>query len=159
MEFRKREERVLKITLGNQTSVKMTLYSDVNIPSDLGFGPRFLTGAAVPFFLGFSILGAGGGGGAGLPIIAVAVDRPGASWSDGAAEGAFLARPSLLIFSEIDMEAILSVVGVPSRELVEGSFLMEVVDEVFFMLGFGVEVLEVEAAEPENIRISSQDQK
>jgi hypothetical protein len=80
-------------------------------------------------------------------MIADAVGGPGASWSDRATEEAFLARPPLLIFSDIDMVLILSVEGrgVASRELVDGSFLMVV---VFFTLGFGVEVLEDEAAEP-----------
>lgn len=78
-------------------------------------------------------------------MTAGAVDEPGASGSDGAAEEAFLARPPLLIFSEIDMELILSVKGVASRELVDGSFLMM----VFFAVVLGVEALEDEVTEPE----------
>lgn len=60
---------------------------------------------------------------------------------DGAAERAFLARPSLLICSEM-LIGILSPPGVTSRELDEGSFLTVAGAGVFFVsFGFGVEVL------------------
>jgi hypothetical protein len=111
---------------------------------------------AVPFFLGFSTFVAGSGG-AGLPIMvdAVAVDWPGASLSDGAAaEEAFRARPSLLIFSEMLIVDILSVEGVASRELVEGSFLTEVAAGGFLAVVFGVELLEEEATGPEGTKVS-----
>jgi hypothetical protein len=111
----------------------------------LGFGPAFLAGAAVTFFLGFSICEAGG---AGLPITGCAMAGP--DTSDGAAEEAFLARPPLLIFSEIDIELILSVKGVASRELFDGSFLID----GFFAVDLGAEVLEDEVTEPERGRIS-----
>ena len=73
------------------------------------------------------------------------VEGVGASGSDGAAEDAFLARPPLLIFSEIDIELILSVNGVASRELDDDSFLMV----GFFTVGLGVEALEDDATVPE----------
>jgi hypothetical protein len=70
--------------------------------------------------------------------------------SDGAAaEEAFRARPSPLTFSEMLMVDILSVDGVASRELVDGSFLTEAVAGVFLVVDFGVEVMEDERAEPE----------
>ena len=103
--------------------------------------PRFLTGAAVPFFLGFSTLGADGSG---LLIMAAEVDEPGASWSNRAAEAVFFARPPLLIFSEMDMEAILSTEGVTSRELVDCSVLIM----GFLGAGLGVDILEEEAVDP-----------
>lgn len=81
--------------------------------------------------------------------MAGAVEGAGVSWSERATEGAFLARPSLLIFSEMDIVDIFSVDGVASRELVDGSFLIEVAVEAFFTVGFGVEVLEGGATEPE----------
>jgi hypothetical protein len=98
---------------------------------------RFLIGAAVPFFLGFSTFRAGGAGGAGLLMIAEAIDGPGASISGGAAGEAFLVRPPLLIFSEIDIAFIFSLNGVASRELLEASSLMAV---GFFAGAFGVDV-------------------
>ena len=61
---------------------------------------------------------------------------------DGAADEVFLARPSLLICSEMLM-GILSPPGVTSRELDEGSFLIvaEAEAEAFFEVpAFGVEV-------------------
>jgi hypothetical protein len=70
--------------------------------------------------------------------------------SDGAAaEEAFRARPSPLTFSEMLMVDILSVDGVASRELVDGSFLTEAVGGVFLVVAFGVVVKEDEMAEPE----------
>jgi hypothetical protein len=89
-----------------------------------GFGPGFFfTALAVPFFgPGFFLSTAGGGGGAGL-VAFLADGGAGVPWSEeGAAEGVFLARPSLLIFSAIPIES-LSPPGVTSREL-DGSCLI-----------------------------------
>ena len=123
----------------------------MNLPSGfgLGFRPRFLIGAAVPFFLGFSTIEEGSPG-----VVTGAVENgPGASCSEVAADEAFLARPADLIFSEMDMVVIFSRKGVASRELVEGSFLML----GFFIVVVGVLVLEDEATEPARVKISSPD--
>jgi len=134
-----------------------------DVPSDFAFlACCFLTVVAVPFLAGFWIFGGGtelAFSGAGLfifgPIEGVlcladadgvpclgAVDGAGVPWlEEGAGGGAFLARPSLLIFSEmlIGME---SPPGVPSRELEEASFL--IVASFFFGAIADVEVFEVE---------------
>lgn len=65
-----------------------------------------MTGAAVPFFLGMGglsiLVGAGlPDFGAGLLSFWVVVGAGVPCWEDGVSEGAFLLRPSLLIFSEI----------------------------------------------------------
>lgn len=94
-------------------------------------------------------LGAGGAGG--LPKL-VAVDGTGAP-SGVAADGAFRTRPSLLIFSEMLMVGALSMAGVASRELADGSFLT-VVAEAFFAVIFEVEFLEEVVVEAGRTRIS-----
>ena len=68
---------------------------------------------------------------------------------DGAADGAFLARPSLLICSEI-LIGILSPPGVTSRELDDGSFLIVAEAEAFFDVGVDV-ALEEDAARGVNV--------
>lgn len=104
------------------------------------------------------MLGAGWEGCAGTPMIVESLERAGVPWSERAAEEeAFLTRPSLLIFSEIDIVDILSMDGVPSRELVDGS-LMEVADEAFFAAGigvFGLAAWEEGTAEPDKLIVSS----
>jgi hypothetical protein len=132
-----------------------------DVPSDLDFlACCFLTVVAVPFLAGF---GAFGGrtvlafSGAGLficsPLEGVlcltvadgvpclgAEEGAGVPWlEDGGAGGALRARPSLLIFSEMLM-GMTSPPGVPSRELVDASFLISFFFEAIVDVeAFGVE--------------------